>query len=472
MSDARTTLPDTDAVGMAELVRNGEVSARELVETSIARIEEENPRLNAVIATRFEEALAEVDAGLPDGPLTGVPVLIKDLSMQVGGLPNTNGSRLFADNVAERDAELVARYKRAGMVVLGMTNSPEFGLSPSTEPLLHGPSRNPRNVDRSTGGSSGGSAAAVASGMVPVAHASDGGGSIRIPAAMNGLVGLKPSRGRVTPYPRPSTLSGPASVHHVVATSVRDSALMLDISSVRVPGTVIGVPEPGVSFAASAATAPRPLRIGLITSLGEGNVATQADILGVVEATAKLCESLGHTVVPVAAPYDAAALAAEAAPLMGVSFAVSVEERLTALGREIADDDLEPFSRILFEHYAALPATTLAAALAASQRVGWEVGALFTKYDVLLTPTLALSPPELGLLDTTNPEVMYTTAGKYAGWTAVFNATGMPAISLPLGTDELGLPVGVQFAADLGQEALLLSLAGQLEAAQPWQRLA
>ncbi len=472
MSDARTSLPDTDAVGMAALVRTGELSARELVETAIARIEETNPQLNAVVATRFEEALAEVDAGLPDGPLTGVPVLIKDLGMTVEGLPATNGSRLFADAIAGQDGELVARYKRAGMVVLGMTNSPEFGLSPTTEPLLHGPTRNPRNLSRSPGGSSGGSAAAVAAGMVPVAHASDGGGSIRIPAAYNGLVGLKPSRGRVTTYPVPSTLSGPASVHHAVTTTVRDSAVMLDLSSAWLPGTVIGMQQPEISFAESAATPPRALRIALLTDLGEGNVETQKDIVAVVEEAARLCESLGHTVVPIRVPFNSAALQAEAAPLMGAAFAVKVSERLAALGRELRDDDLEPFSRILFDHYSTMPATALVEALSASQRVGWEVGRCFTEYDVLLTPTLAASPPELGRLDPTNPESMYATAGLWSAWTHVFNATGMPAISLPLGTDDLGLPVGVQFVADLGQEGLLLSLAGQLETAAPWQRLA
>lgn len=472
MSDARTTLPDTDAVGMAALVREGTLSARELVETAIARIEEVNPEINAVVATRYEAALAEVDAGLPDGPLTGVPVLIKDLGMGVAGLPNTNGSRLFADDVSTEDAELVARYKRAGMVVLGLTNSPEFGLSPSTEPVLHGPSRNPRNLDRSTGGSSGGSAAAVAAGMVPVAHASDGGGSIRIPASTNGLVGLKPSRGRVTTYPVPSTLTGLASVHHVVTTSVRDSAVLLDLSSPRVPGTVIGLPEPATSFAECAATPPRPLRIAVVTSLGDGGVETQPDIVAVVEEAAQLCASLGHTVVEVPVPHNATALQAETSPLMGVAFTAKVQARLAELGREIADDDLEPFSRVLFDHYSTLPATELVAALAACQRVGWQVGRLFTDYDVMLTPTIALSPPEIGVLDTTKPEVIYTRAGAYAAWTQVFNATGMPAISLPMGSDALGLPVGVQFGADLGQEGLLLSLAGQIEAAAPWQRLA
>src|SRR5690606_38971768 len=272
------------------------------------------------------------------------------------------------------------------------------------EPALFGPARKPRNPGRSPGGSSGGSAAAVASGMVPAAHAGDGGGSIRIPAARNGLVGLKPSRRPVTSSPSASVLAGPASVHHVVTTSVRDTALLLDISSTRVPGTTVGVPEPTSSFLEASATPPRPLRIAVATDLGEGNVATQDDIAAVVDATAKLCESLGHTVTAVPAPHNAGALAAETAPLMGAAFAVSVQMRLAELGRELADDDLEPFSRLLFEHYSTMPATQLVHALQAAQRVGWEVGALFGDYDVLITPTLAASPPEIGFLDTRDIE--------------------------------------------------------------------
>lgn len=451
-----------DAVATAGLIRDGELSPREAVEGAIARIEKHNPSLNAVVATRFEEALAEVDAGLPDGPLRGVPVLVKDLNMDVAGLPSTRGSRLFAGHVPDRDSELVTRYKRAGMVVLGTTNSPEFGLNASTEPLLHGPTRNPRNLTRSPGGSSGGSAAAVAAGLVPVAHASDGGGSIRIPASMNGLFGLKPSRGRVTTSPAPSTLSGPSSVHHAVTTTVRDSTLLLEISSVRVAGTVIGVPAlvPELS---------RPLRIGLTTSFTDGPE-TDPDVVAAVEDAARLCASLGHTVVPVAAPWVPGEVAAETAPLMGVAFTTAVQDRLAALGRKLLEDDLEPFTRVLFEHYSALPATALSRALSAAQRIGWQVGATFDEYDVLLTPTVARRVPPLGLLDTTRPESIYEHAAVFSAWTNVFNVTGMPAMSVPLGADRDGLPIGVQFAADLGLEGLLLALAGQLEAAAPWTR--
>ncbi|MGH3353014.1 MAG: amidase [Nocardioides sp.] len=451
-----------DAIGLAELIRKRELSPREAVEDAIARIEKHNPSLNAVIATRFEEALADVDAGLPDGPLHGVPVLIKDLNMDVAGLPSSRGSRLFADHVPECDSELVARYKRAGMVVLGTTNSPEFGLNASTEPQLHGPTGNPRDLTRSPGGSSGGSGAAVAAGLVPVAHASDGGGSIRIPASMNGLFGLKPSRGRVTPAPAPSTLSGPSSVHHALTTTVRDSALLLDIGSVRVAGTAIGVP-------ALTSRPPRPLRIGLTTAFTDGPE-TDPEVVAAVEDAAHLCASLGHIVVPVDAPWAPGAASAQTAPLMGVTFTTAVQDRLAELGRDLREDDLEPFTHLLFEHYSSLPATELSRALSAAQRIGWQVGAGFDQYDVLLTPTLARRVPALGLLDTTRPATIYEHGSVFSAWTSVFNATGMPAMSVPLGTDSDGLPIGVQFAADLGQERLLLALAAQLEEAAPWTR--
>mgnify|MGYP003345838871 FL=1 len=225
-----------DAIATAAAIRSGETSAREVVEESIRRIEKLDPQLNAMVGTRYDEALAEVDAGLPDGPLTGVPVVIKSLAADVAGLPTTGGSRLFADDVKAEDSELVRRYKAAGMVVLGTTNTPELGKNGSTEPVLHGACHNPWSLDHSTGGSSGGSAAAVAAGLVPVAHGNDGGGSIRIPAAACGLFGLKPSRGLIPGAPYPSTLAGPTSVHGALTTTVRDTALLLDVSAGRVPG--------------------------------------------------------------------------------------------------------------------------------------------------------------------------------------------------------------------------------------------
>lgn len=460
-----------DAIGTADAVRRGELSARDAVEAAIARIEEVDPRVNAVVGRRFDEALAEVDAGLPDGPLTGVPFLVKDLGTEVAGLPATQGSRLFADAISTADSELVKRYKRAGLVVLGTTNTPEFGLNASTESQLHGPARNPRDLTRSTGGSSGGSAAAVAAGVVPAAHATDGGGSIRIPAAMCGLVGLKPSRGRTTGHPDPGTLAAPVSVAHAVTTSVRDSAALLDVIAGVLPGEAYAAPSPSGTFLAATEREPGRLRIGLATRARHG-VDTDPACLDVVRAAAELCEDLGHHVEEMVPAFDVADVGATSGVLMGADLVVMVEDRLAALGRGLEPGDVEPFTAVLLDHYRGLTGTDVHRALRRAQQIGWELGAAFTTYDVLLTPTLAEPTPPLGLLDTTRPETLYEHGSTYSAWTSVFNVTGMPAISLPLGADESGLPIGVQLAADLGQEELLLSLAAQIERAVPWPRLA
>lgn len=461
-----------DAIATAAAIRSGEVSAREVVESSIARIEKHDGVLNAVVAERFEAALAEVDAGLPDGPLAGVPTLVKNLGMQVAGLPLTRGSRLWADDVPTVDSELVRRYRAAGMVVLGMSNSPELGKSPSTEPLLHGPTRNPWSLAHSPGGSSGGSAAAVAAGLVPVAHGNDGGGSIRIPASMCGLFGLKPSRGRVTAYPAPTTLAAPLAANHVLSRSVRDSALLLDLSCAPMHGDAFAAPTPGRSFVEQAAPAPRPLRIGLVTARADGGTVAP-EMVEAVRRTAALCEDLGHHVSEVELAYDAPLLMEGFGVLMGVSLLADVDHRLAELGRELHDDDLEPFTRLVHDYYrASLTAVQLYDAYAALQQTGWQLGAMFGELDLLLTPTLPLPVPELGVLDVSRPEVMWERAGDYSSFTAAINATGMPAMSVPCGLDSAGLPMGAHFVGDLGNEGLLLSLATQLEAARPWALVA
>ncbi|TAM90499.1 MAG: amidase [Jatrophihabitans sp.] len=457
----------TDAITTAAAIRAGEVSAREVCEAAIARIEKLDPELNAMVGTRFEQALAEVGAGLPDGPLTGVPTVIKNLGADVAGLPTTNGSRLFADFLPAADSELVRRYRAAGMVVLGTTNCPELGLNASTESALLGPARNPWQPQHSTGGSSGGSAAAVASGMVAVAHGNDGGGSIRIPAAMCGLFGLKPSRGRVSSAPEPGTLARPVSINHALTTTVRDSALLLDIAAGGLPGEAIGVPGPAGTFLAAAGRDPGRLRIGLVTELRNG---PPCDPVVVAAATrmADLCESLGHTVEPIAAPFDMTEAAKASAVAFGANLVLSVQERLAQLDRDLREDDLEPFTRFLYEQYQQLRGVDVTRGMRDAQTIGWEVGRAFVDHDVLLTPTLTAPVPALGVLDTTSVEAMYTHGVRFSGWTSIFNLTGMPAMSIPFGTDPDGLPVGVQFAADLGREELLLSLAGQLEQAAPW----
>lgn len=456
-----------DAVATAAAVRSGDTDARTVTEQAIARIEKLDPRLNAVVHTRFDAALAEVAAGLPEGPLHGVPVLVKDLGTEVDGLPATGGSRLFADATARRDSELVARYRRAGAVVLGTTNTPELGLNASTEPVLFGPTRNPWNTARSPGGSSGGSAAAVAAGMVPVAHASDGGGSIRIPAAACGLFGLKPSRGRVSPAPRPTTLSGLVSGHHAVTTTVRDSALLLDVVSGPMPGDAYAAPAPAAPFAELARRDPGRLRIGLYTALPDGPD-VHPDCARAVRAAALLCERLGHDVVETTARYRPADVGRTSGVLMGADVVAQIEARLAALSRPLADDDIEPFTRVVYDTYRALPAADVSRALRRAQEIGWEVGAAFDRFDVLLSPTLAQPTPLLGTLDTTTPESVYRHASVYSAFTSVYNVTGMPAMSVPFGHDGEGLPLGVQFAAPLGGEGVLLALAAQVEREAPW----
>jgi amidase len=460
-----------DAVETASRIDNGEVSAREVVDEAIRRIEKHDPDLNAMVATRFEEALAEVDRGLPDGPLRGVPIVIKDLGADVAGLPSTRGSRLWAEGVAAQDSAVVARYRAAGMVVLGTTNSPELGKNASTEPVLHGPTRNPWSPDHSAGGSSGGSAAAVSAGLVPVAHGNDGGGSIRIPAAMCGLFGLKPSRGRVPSWPYPSALSSPVSVHHALTTTVRDSAVLLDVVSGHVPGDAYGAPTPSRPFA-DVVDRPAPrLRIGWSTA-ALGGVPVHADCAAAVERAAGLCADLGHQVSEATLNHDPAKVMAASGTIMAVDLVAAVERRLRELGRELCDDDLEPFTHVLLRHGRTITGAQTAEALQTAQEVGWRVGRLFADYDVLLLPTLAQPVPLLGLLDTTRPETLYEHGTTYSIFTSLFNVTGQPAMSVPFGTDSEGLPVGVQFAADLGEEGRLLQLAAQLEQAVPWPRYA
>lgn len=459
-----------DAIATAAAIRGGEISAREVVEESIRRIEKLDPLLNVMVGTRFDEALAEVDAGLPDGPLTGVPILIKSLAADVAGLPTTNGSRLFADDVKSEDSELVRRYKAAGMVVLGTTNTPELGKNASTEPVLHGATHNPWGLGHSTGGSSGGSAAAVAAGMVPVAHGNDGGGSVRIPAAACGLFGLKPSRGVIPGAPYPSTLAGPTSVHHALTTTVRDSALLLDISAGRVPGQAsYGPTAPVGGYRACVDQEPGRLRIGLATVVPDGPDVDPAVVVA-VRRTADLLTDLGHEVIEVALPVRYPEFARWSGLMMGANLVAHVDDRLAALGRELRDDDIEPFTRVMYDRYSAMPLADLLRALEGFEQVGFTTAALFDDVDVVLTPTMCMRTPELGVLDTSRPAVMYTVAPGMAGFTSLVNVTGGAAMSVPAGFDPDGLPLGAHFFTDLGGEPLLLSLAGQLERVAPWPR--
>ncbi|MBM0124930.1 amidase [Pimelobacter simplex] len=462
-----------DAIATAAAIRSGETSAREVVEESIRRIEKLDPQLNAMVGTRYDEALAEVDAGLPDGPLTGVPVVIKSLAADVAGLPTTGGSRLWADKVASADSELVRRYKAAGMVVLGTTNTPELGKNASTEPVLHGACHNPWSLEHSTGGSSGGSAAAVAAGLVPVAHGNDGGGSVRIPAAVCGLFGLKPSRGLIPGAPYPSTISSPTSVHGALTTTVRDSALMLDISAGRAPGqATFGATPPTGGYLGCVDQDPARLRIGIATVVPDGP-AVDPEGVAAARRTADLLTDLGHEVVETTLPVAYPDYARHSGVIMGANLVAHVDDRLAELGRELRDDDIEPFTRVMYDRYSSMPMADLLRALEGFEQVGFATSALFRgadAFDVVLTPVLCLRTPRLGVLDTTTPEVMYTVAPGMAGFTSLVNVTGGSAMSVPAGFDSEGLPLGAHFFTDLGGEPLLLSLAAQLERVAPWPR--
>lgn len=464
------SLLDTqDALGLAALVAGGEVTAGEVVEAAIARIEERNPALNAVVATRFDAARAEARDPRP-GPFAGVPFLVKALGADVSGMATTRGSRLFAGDVATADSAAVARFRAAGLIVLGLTNTPELGKNGTTEPTLHGPTRNPWRPTHSAGGSSGGSAAAVAAGMVPVAHGNDGGGSIRIPASSCGLFGLKPTRGRVSNAPSLDDLAYGLACQHVLTRTVRDSAALLDAVAGPAPGDVYTAPPPSRRFLDEVGADPGRLRVGWTTTTARGQPA-DPDCADATERAARLCDTLGHDVTPVPFGYDAEAAASAQATIMATQARTAIDRRLAELGRPLADDDVEPFTRGLYEMAGGRTAAEFAVALEVVAALAREVAQQFDAFDVLLTPSMQCHVPELGWVDTTRPETM-VNASAFAAFTSIFNATGQPAMSVPFGTDRNGLPVGVQFAARFGDEATLLRLAAQLETAAPWPSLA
>jgi amidase len=457
---------DLDAMGLAAAIRAGQVGALEAVDAAIARIETVDPLVHAVVAERFDAARTEASAPLGDGPFAGVPYLVKALGAQVAGLPTSRGSRLWADDVASADSLAVARARAAGVIVLGMTNTPELGKNGSTEPLFHGPTCNPHDLTRSAGGSSGGSAAAVATGMVPIAHGNDGGGSIRIPSAACGLFGLKPSRGRVPNAPFVEAFSYPLGCTHSLTRTVRDSAALLDAVAGPAPGDAVGVAPPARPFLDEVGADAGRLRIGC-TGVTARGVTADADLVAAVSRTAAVCESLGHHVEEAPFTYDAEAANSALAAVMSVNVAVAVDARLAELGRALHDDDLEPFTRMLYDGGRAMTGTAVIAALQQLERTGREVAPFFERYDLLLTPTLSIRVPELGWADTRRPETM-VNASAFSAFTGVFNTTGHPAMSVPAGTDGNGLPIGVQFAARLNHEATLLRLASALEVAAPW----
>jgi amidase len=458
-----------DAVGLARLVRDKQVSAAELLEAAIERVERRDPALNAVVNKLYDHGRRAIAAGLPEGPFTGVPFLLKDIGALLTGAVTTFGARLFADFLADHDSEIVARYRRSGLVVFGKTSTPEFGLAPTTEPRLFGPTRNPWNLAFSAGGSSGGAAAAVAAGLVPAAHASDGGGSIRIPASACGLFGLKPTRARNPAGPDAGEGWGGQSIAHVVTRTVRDSAALLDATAGPDVGDPYWAPPPARPFLDEVGADPGRLRIALCLEPWNGHP-VDAECRDATLAAAKLCEGLGHTLGEGRPEIDVAGLREAQMTVVSANIRAVLEARAAALGRPLAPDDVETHTWRTAAWATGRSAADYARAINALHRAGRAVGRFFTRWDVLLTPTMCRPPLRLGELDMMSDDAegyVRTLAGTIA-FTSLFNSAGTPAMSVPLAWTRDGLPVGVQFAAGFGEEARLFRLAAQLEAAQPW----
>ena len=461
-----------DGLGLAELVATGEVSAAELVEAAIERIERHDPELNAVVYAMFDEA-REAARSQPapgsGGPFQGVPFVLKDLLGDYAGVPTTSGSRFLAGNVSPFDSELVTRFKRAGLIAVAKTNAPEFGMLPTTEPQAYGPTHNPWNLEHSTGGSSGGSAACVAAGIVPIGHANDGGGSIRIPAACCGLVGLKPTRARNSLGPVLGEIMGGMVVEHVVTRSVRDSAAVLDCTAGPAPGEPYWAPPPERPFLEELDRNAGTLRIAYWSEPMLGDE-LDPECATAVESTAGLLAELGHVVEAARPAIDDGAFADTFPLIWSAGCAATIDGLSAATGREVHPDQFEPLTWAFYEQGKEVSASEYQLAIMAMRVLGRQMAAFLAEFDVWLTPTLGARPLRLGVLDTNETDVEKALDGllSYVPYTPLFNATGQPAISLPLHQSSDGLPVGVQLGGRFGEEGLLLRLSAQLERARPW----
>ncbi len=456
-----------DAVGLADLVRRRAVSALEVVETAIERAEAVNPSINALVERLYDDARSRAGAS-PEGPLAGAPFAIKDLGHPIKGVRLTGGSRAFADVVASRDAPTVTRYRAAGLIIFCTTTSPEFGLTTTTESMLHGPTRNPWDLSRSAGGSSGGAAALVAAGALPAAHATDGGGSIRVPASCCGLVGLKVSRGRgPVAEDRTEGWNG-LGVSHAVTRSVRDCAALLDAVEGPEPGSRCLTARPPEPYSEAVKRPPPRLRIAVQTRTFTG-APVHPDCTAALLDVAQLCRDLGHEVEEAQPDLDGSALGQAMGVVVSTHTAATLNARAAVLGRAITGDDVEESTFALYRMGQELPATALIAADMAFMTAAAVVGRFQERFDLILSPTLAEPPAPIGKVALAQPIQDWSAAiGAYSPFTALQNQTGQPAISLPLVWSDAGLPIGVQFAGRVGAEDLLLAFAAELEYARPW----
>jgi amidase len=482
---------DFDGLGLAALVRRGDVSASEVLEAAIARMEAVNPRLNAVVQPLFERARKQVASGVGEGPLAGVPFLIKDLLAQIDGVPTGNGNRLWAQRAAQGDSELVQRWKAAGLVIAGKTNTPEFGLTPYTESGASGPARNPWDLGRTPGGSSGGSAAAVASGMVPIASGGDGGGSIRIPASACGVFGLKPTRGRTPAGPFIGEAWSGFAIEHVLTRSVRDSAAVLDATH----GPDIGSPHPLPVFHGSYLDAvsrhPGRLKIAVSKQPMLGKVVSP-EVAAAFDDASRLLADLGHEVVEAAPPVDREAFSMAFLTALAGELRADIEFTAATFGVRIRPRDYDASSFGMGLLGDGFSAAELVAAHRYLKLASRSVLGFFAEYDVLMTPVLSSLPVKIGALQPSSAEkALLKVLGHVGGgwllkkigiakqlaaqtfefipWTPVFNVTGQPAMSVPIGWAKEGLPIGMHFVGRFADEGTLFSLAGQLEQARPWK---
>jgi amidase len=454
------------------MVRAGEVSSRELVEISLQRIEELNPELNAFVDVDAERALAsaeEISAG-DQRPFAGVPTAIKN-NRAVSGLRLTYGCSLMAEHVADYDHNVTRRLKQAGFVIVGTTTLPEYGILPTSEARVFGPTRNPWDLERTPGGSSGGAAAAVASGMLPVAHGNDGGGSVRIPAACCGLVGLKPSRGRISAAPELGDSS--LGIDGMLTRTVADTAALLDVLAGYELGDATWAPEPPEPFARSAAAEPGRLRIATTTLPPIPGLTVDPACLRAVADAAELLRSLGHEVEEVEPPWQDPALQELFGAVFSSQISLSIAYSGMVAGRGadgITSEDVEPMSWAIYSMVKKMNAIEGLAAAVRLQAFARQLVTFLAPYDVLLTPALAERPLPIGTLDTAAPNPMdtFTRSGLFTPFTPVFNASGQPGIAVPLFEGEDGLPLGVQLVGRPLGEGTLLALAAQLEAARPW----
>lgn len=481
-----------DALGLAELVRSGQVSPLELVDAAIARIEAVNPQINAVTHAMFNQARQAAQRELPDGPLRGVPFLVKDLLALVAGVPTSSSTRLLKDWTPTFDSELVRRWKQAGLVILGKTNTPEFGITPYTEPALFGPTHNPYDLSRTAGGSSGGSGAAVAARMTPVASGGDGGGSIRIPSSVNGVFGLKPTRGRTPTGPLYYQLWEGFAIEHALTRSVRDSAVLLDVTAGGDPGAPYVAPAPERPYLQEVGRDPGKLRIAYTTRALIGvDEPPDPECARALQSTLQLLTDLGHQVEEAAPAVDSEALAVSFLTMICGQAWNDMADAAQIAGKKVNKGDFELLTWVLGHLGKAFSAADYAHATRQLGLIARQIGPFFEQYDVLVTPTLPVPPVLIGALQPTENErrllnaVGTLRAGKvltslnlvrplalktfsYIRYLAPFNVTGQPAMSVPLHWTDAGLPVGIQFVGRCGDEATLFRLAGQIEQARPW----